>query len=38
MEVDLILKIAGIGVLTGVVTQILKHTGKQWGILIVCRE
>lgn len=28
MELDLILKIAGIGVLTGVVTQLLKHTGK----------
>lgn len=28
MEVDLIIKIAGIGILTGVVTQILKHTGK----------
>ena len=28
MEIDLIIKIAGIGILTGVVTQILKHTGK----------
>ena len=28
MGVDLIIKIAGIGILTGVVTQILKHTGK----------
>ena len=28
MEVDLIIKIAGIGILTGIVTQILKHTGK----------
>ena len=28
MEVDLIIKIAGIGLLTGIVTQILKHTGK----------
>ena len=28
MEVHLIIKIAGIGILTGVVTQILKHTGK----------
>ena len=28
MEVDLIIKIAGIGILTGIVTQILKYTGK----------
>jgi len=28
VEVDLIIKIAGIGILTGIVTQILKHTGK----------
>lgn len=28
MEVDLIIKIAGIGLLTGVVAQVLKHTGK----------
>ena len=28
MDVDLIIKIAGIGILTGVVTQVLKHTGK----------
>ena len=28
MEIDLIIKIAVIGILTGVVTQILKHTGK----------
>ena len=28
MEVDLIIKIAGIGILTAVVTQVLKHTGK----------
>ena len=28
MEVDLIIKIAGIGILTGIVSQILKHTGK----------
>lgn len=28
MEVDLIIKIAGIGILTGVVSQVLKHTGK----------
>ena len=28
MEVDLIIKIAGIGILTGVVTQVLKHSGK----------
>lgn len=28
MEVDLIIKIAGIGILTGVVNQVLKHTGK----------
>lgn len=28
MDVDLIIKIAGIGLLTGVVTQVLKHTGK----------
>ena len=26
--VDLIIKIAGIGLLTGIVTQVLKHTGK----------
>lgn len=28
MEVDLIIRIAGIGILTGIVAQILKHTGK----------
>ena len=28
MGVDLIIKIAGIGLLTGIVTQVLKHTGK----------
>jgi len=28
MDVNLIIKIAGIGLLTGVVTQVLKHTGK----------
>ena len=28
MGVDLIIKIAGIGILTGVVTQVLKHAGK----------
>lgn len=28
MEVDLIIKIAGIGILTAVVTQVLKHSGK----------
>lgn len=28
MEVDLIIKIGGIGILTAVVTQVLKHSGK----------
>lgn len=28
MGVDLIIKIAGIGILTAVVTQVLKHSGK----------
>ena len=28
MGVDIIIKIAGVGILTGVISQILKHTGK----------
>lgn len=28
MEVDLIIKIAGVGILTAVVAQVLKQTGK----------
>ena len=29
MNVDIILKIAAIGILTAIVNQILKHTGKE---------
>ena len=29
MDIGIILKIAGIGILTSIVSQILKHTGKE---------